>query len=143
MPKGRPGIPRRLLAFLEALPLDVAFEVVVRRAVRKRTDAQNAALFGYAYKELAAFTGYTVPEIHDVCLRGFFGEREVEVMGRVITKPRRTTTTDEHGKRDVLGKVQFSEYLAYVLNEAGKLGLYLADPSLDHYLEEPTQKAVA
>jgi len=135
MPKGREGIPRKLLSFLESLPLDRAFEVVVRPLVRKRSDAQNAALFGYAYKALRELTGYELPEIHDVMLRSYFGETEYEVMGRIFTKPRRTTTTDESGERSVLTTTEFSDFFAHVQREAAKLGLHIADPSLDHYLQ--------
>lgn len=136
MPKDREGIPRNVLLLLEDLPLDRAYEVTVREHRRKRSDAQNAALFGYGYKLLRELTGYELPEIHDVMLRSYFGEVEYEVMGRIFTKPRRTTTRDANGERSVLTTLEFSDFFAHVQREAAKLGLRIDDPSLDHYLQQ-------
>jgi len=131
----------RLTRAVELLPLDRSWEVVVRPRKSKRSDAQNAALFGYAYKLLSEFTGYTVPEIHDVMLRSYFGEMSKDVMGREIVKPYRTTTTDHEGKRAVLSKAEFADYFSHVQREAAQMGCVIPDPSLDHYLTDQEKAA--
>ncbi len=106
-------------------------EIVCDRFSMGRTVQQNKALFGHAYKILRGETGHTLEELHDVMCRGFFGEVEVEVMGRVISKPARTTTTDEHGKRNVLKWDRFSDFFEYVRQQAADINVEIPDPDPD------------
>ena len=58
-----------------------------------------------------------------------FCEVEIEVMGKIYTRPRRTTTTNENGERDVISKKLFAEYYDFIqIVAAEKLGCHVPDP---------------
>jgi hypothetical protein len=54
----------------------------------------------------------------------FFGTKEI--LGS--TKPIRTTTTDESGKRDVIPMDKFQEFYAMAQRIGAELGVYVPDP---------------
>lgn len=116
----------RFVAFLSAVKKPV--EVTIKEVTKERSDPQNSALYGVAYKALGEFTGYTDPELHDAFLRAYFGEVEKEVMGKLITKPRRTTTTDEDGKRSLLSTVEFNAFYAFIQQKGAEIGCWVPDP---------------
>ena len=118
----------RVVAVLSALPKDIDIELRISEAKKDRTDSQNAALHGVAYKALSDFTGFTVPELHEVCLRGYFGVKEVEIMGEIVKRPRRTTTTDENGDRNKLSTVEFNAFYAFIQQKGSEIGCWVPDP---------------
>lgn len=144
LPRGRPD-NNRLMRAIQALPLDKPFEVIVRPYKAKRSDSQNAALWGHAYKVLGEFMGLQGDEemqlLHRQLCSLYFGTAERLVMGERVTVPKRTTTRNEFGQRDVLNKVQFADFFAFVQRKAAEAGCIIADPSLDHYLDEPKEAA--
>lgn len=104
--------------FLFACHPGKALAVSVEVEKAERSDRQNKALFGHAYKVIAAEVGLSgkaeLDKLHaDFCCR-FFGERRVSVLGKVHIYPVRTTTTDEAGKRDVISAAEFSAFYADV-----------------------------
>lgn len=122
----------RLIRFVHGWPLDRwPLEVVCDRFSMGRTVQQNKALFGHAYKILRAETGHTVDELHEHFCRSFFGEVEIEIMGKTYTKAARTTTTDEQGRRNVLKWDRFSEFFEHVREGAAGLGIDIPDPDPD------------
>lgn len=119
----------RLIRFVHAWDFRYPLEVVCERFVMGRTMQQNKALFGHAYKILRGETGHTVDELHDFFCRRFFGEVEVEMFGRIVSKPARTTTTDEHGRRNVLKWDRFKEFVDEVQQFAAtELNVIIPDP---------------
>lgn len=120
---------RRITAFLFRLDAGKPWELLVRPFKKERTQRQNNALFGVAYRTLGNFLGYTEPELHDVMLRLYFGEVHYEVMGVRRVKPRRTTTTNEAGEREVLSREKLSEYYDFIVRTAAEQGCYIDDPN--------------
>jgi hypothetical protein len=118
----------RIVAVLSALAKDVAWKITIARVKKERSDPQNSALFGVAYKALGEFTGYTAPELHDVFLRAYFGTVEREIFGEITTRPRRTTTTDENGQRNKLSTVEFNAFYAFVQQKGAEIGCWVPDP---------------
>lgn len=121
---------RNLASFLMRLPEDKAWQVEIRPYRKGRTSAQNRALFGVAYPPLMAHLGLAgerdKQDLHrDLCML-FFGEVESPLGGK---RPRRTTTTDEDGKDNVLPWDEFSEFYAFVQRKGAELGVYIEDPS--------------
>ena len=70
----------------------------------------------------------------------YFGWKEVKVPKKpsnpagVESRPIRTTTTDETGKRRVLNKQEFSDYVAFIQRFAAAKGVHISDP--DEYAAE-------
>jgi hypothetical protein len=117
-----------LSLFLNRLDPAKPWEVTVRPWKKSRSDAQNHALFGVAYKVICAETGFTKDELHDSFCRRFFGSKDTDVMGQQLWRPRRTTTRDENGKRDVLPWDQFADFYATVQQVAAEAGILVPDP---------------
>jgi hypothetical protein len=132
----------RLIAFLSSQPEGLNLKVVVSEAKKDRSLEQNNALYGVAYKALSEFTGYIAPELHEMFLRSYFGEVEVEVMGKRFVKARRTTTTDESGKRQLLSTIEFNDFYRYIQQKGAELGCWVPDPDpMWHLHQEDVSRA--
>jgi hypothetical protein len=128
-PERRAERIQRVAAFLSRLDGGKPWELLVRPWKKERTMRQNNAMFGVAYRTLSDFTGHTEPELHDVMLRLYFGEVHYELMGVRKTKPRRTTTTNEAGERDVLSRDDMSRFYNFIVQTAAEAGCYIDDPN--------------
>lgn len=117
-----------LAGFIRRLPADKAWTVTVAPFSKERTSPQNKALFGVAYPPLVEATGHTVEELHTVMCERYFGIVEYEVLGQRVTRPYRTTTTDENGKRSVMDRIEFSAFYALVQRVGAGIGVYIPDP---------------
>lgn len=133
--EGRQAAAQRIAAFiLSALP-GKPLRVTVEKAKRQRSDPQNSYLFGVAYPVLVEAKGYEVNEIHEFMCGTHFGwvDKPCPKTPRnpegLESKPFRTTTKDENGKRDVLGTVEFSEFVETVKRVAAQAGIYVPDPN--------------
>lgn len=131
---GREAAAQRIAAFIiSALP-GKPLRVTVEAAKRERTDPQNAYLFGVAYPLLVEAKGYPVGEIHEFMCGTHFGwvDRPCPKTPRnpegLESKPFRTTTTDENGKRDVLDTAAFSKFVDTVQRIAAQAGVFIPDP---------------
>lgn len=125
----------RWVTFLrdQPLPLDVSAD----RARNKRTTAHNAYLFGVAYPPIVEATGFEVGGdgrsggLHEYCCGEVFGwvDRPVPRTPRnpagVESVPFRTTTRDEHGKRDVVDTATFSHFIRTVERVAAEAGVFI------------------
>lgn len=118
----------RLLALLRQSGNDLVVEV--KRHVKSRSREAENYLWGVCYPLMSDASGYEKHEIHDAMLIAYFGEESVTVMGRTLIKPRRTTTTNEEGERDVLGAADYWDFTDFVIREAA-LWYDLAIPSPD------------
>lgn len=108
-------------------------EVVIRKRKRERSNQQNRYLRGVAYKLLSDATGYEPEDISDYLCGAYFGTKEKALPGkRVEQVPIRTTTKDEDGKRCVLSKVEFFEYVAWVQRFGARHGVLIPDPDPDY-----------
>ena len=129
LPKGdRTEALLRLSVLFNQLDRAKAWVVDWKPHKHARTDAQNHALFGVAYKVLSDETGYTKDELHEAFCRKFFGTRESIVFGVPVHSPQRTTTRDENGKRDVLPWDTFSDFYTLVEQTAAEAGILIPAP---------------
>jgi hypothetical protein len=98
-----------------------------------RSSDQNAYLFGVCYPPIAEAMGYAVEDVHEYMLGRHFGwvDRKVPKTPRnpegFESVPFRTTTTDEHGKRSVLSKADFSTFVDTVHRIASQAGVFIPD----------------
>jgi hypothetical protein len=120
---------QRIAAYFARLDPTKPWQLVVGPWKKQRTQRQNNAMFGVAYRALAEFTGHTEPQIHDIMLRLYFGEIHEEALGVRTVRPRRTTTTNEAGERDVLSREEMSKYYNFIVGTAAEYGCYIEDPN--------------
>lgn len=120
---------------LAGLGEGTAWKVTIEPVKSTRTLSQNAYLWGVLYPPIVELTGYETEELHEYCLGSFYGWIEKKVPRKPSAPtgfesvPRRTTTTDETGKRAVLSTREFADYVDFVQRFAAeKLGLVLPDP---------------
>lgn len=124
----RLGILASLIGFLNDLSPDMEWSVKIEKHKKDRSDPQNNALWGVAYPVLERESGNDPEDLHTYFCGEFFGWREIEVMGKKKVNPRRTTTRDENGKRDVIPTDQFTEFYAFIQRRAAQIGIYVPDP---------------
>jgi hypothetical protein len=133
-PTARERIADNLRAFLlTALP-GKPLRVTVEQHRKRRSDEQNGYLFGVAYKALCEATGYDVEDVHEFMLGEHFGwvDKRVPKSAKfpqgIERVPRRTTTRNESGKRQVLSTVEFAEYVDHVQRFGAEHGVFIPDP---------------
>jgi hypothetical protein len=132
----RPGVTQRAKDFIDRLPRNKSWVVTVKALVKSRTHPQNAALFGVAYPALTEATGYTPDELHDAFCRRFFGTIEVEIMGQLVSRPLRTTTTNEAGERDVMPAADFARFYDLVQQIGIEAGVDVPSPDPLYYRKD-------
>lgn len=122
----------RYLAFMLTQPLPL--EVSCSPWKKTRSNEQNSLLFGVAYPPIAEAMGYEVDGdngIHSFMCGTFFGwvDKPVPKTPRnpegVASFPRRTTTRDENGKRNVIKADEFNKFLAMVERIAASAGVFV------------------
>jgi hypothetical protein len=96
-----------------------------------RSSKQNRLLFGTVYPPIAEAMGYDVADVHEYMLGVHFGWVDKRVPktpnnpAGIESRPFRTTTTNENGKRNVLKKDEFSKFLSTVERIAAKAGVFV------------------
>lgn len=95
--------------------------VTVELAKRKRSDPQNAALWGVAYATLKDATGNDPHDLHEFFLGEHFGWEVYEVMGQKRRRPIRRSSK--------LSTVEFAEFYAFIQQRAAEAGYYVPDPN--------------
>lgn len=127
---GRERVYSNLLAFLSRIFLacNRSYKIEISEYKKSRSNAQNAALFGHAYVILSRDTGFTPDELHEAFCRRFFGTVERDIGGIKVSKPYRTTTTNDQGKRDVMDARSFSEFFEMVVQIAAEAGVNIPPP---------------
>ena len=128
----RADVMQRAHGFIDRLPMDKSWVIEVKAFVKSRTNPQNAALFGVAYPALVEATGYTPDELHDAFCKRFFGTVRELVMGEQVIRPRRTTTTNADGERDVMPAGDFADFYAMVQMVGAEAGVDVPDPDPLH-----------
>lgn len=129
----------RLSAFLLAAFPGKRVTVEWEVEKRERSSKQNKALFGHAYKVIGQSVGLSgrkdLERLHSDFCRAYFGEVAVTILGRAEIVPRRTTTTDENGKRDVISGAEFSAFYADVERKAAEFDIYIPAPDPRWFLD--------
>lgn len=116
----------RWLAFVaqQPLPLDVSVEPWKE----PRSLSANAFLWAAVYEPLVERCGFTAEEWHEYfCLLHFGSVPHVKPSGEIELRPKRTTTKDENGKRDVLKGKAFQDFVTFCESECAKRGVFLLE----------------
>jgi hypothetical protein len=128
----RPQVLANLHAFVDRLPANKSWRIEIKEARKERSGDQNAALWGVAYPALSNATGYDPDELHDAFCRKFFGEVARTVMGQTMSRPARTTTTNEQGDRDVIDAATFARFYDMVQRIGAEAGIDVPSPDPMH-----------
>ena len=122
LPKtGRERIADNLHAFvMSALP-GKELRVEVGEYRKRRSQDQNAALWGVAYKTLSDATGNDPDDLHTFFLGEWAGWEVVDVMGQKRRVPKRRSSK--------LTTVEFTEFYAFIQQRSAEtVGVYVPDP---------------
>ena len=126
----REGVKQRAHDFIDRLPLDKSWVVTVSPYVKKRSLDQNAATFGLAYKTIMEATGLEGDverkQLHRDFCGDFFGWVDGPMGHR---KPLRTTTTNEHGERDVIDTITMARMYDFIQRTAAGYGIDVPSPA--------------
>jgi len=128
----RGAVLANLHAFVDRLPVSKSWRIEIKEARKDRTCPQNAALWGVAYPKLTEVTGYTAEELHHEFCGRYFGWEVVDIFGERRRRPRRTTTSNEQGERDVLGTVEFAAFYDMVQQIGAEAGVDVPSPDPFH-----------
>jgi hypothetical protein len=105
----------------------------------KRTNLQNRTLWGVVYPPLMDHMGLRgdreKEELHEYFCGEYFGWKSYEIMGQAKSRPVRTTTTDEDGKKSELTTVEFQDFCEFIRQRASEVGLVIPDP-IPNYIRE-------
>lgn len=125
----RERVADQVRVFIAALDPEKPYRVTIDVAKPPRSNDQNEALWGLAYKVLEKETGNDPDDLHIYFCGEFFGWVDHEIMGMRRRRPRRTTTTDDRGKRDVISKSEFCDFYAFIQRRSAEtVGVFIPDP---------------
>lgn len=97
-----------------------------------RSSKQNAALFGVAYPPIMEHMGLRGEaerkEIHEYFCGEYWGWKEKVIFGKKKHTPKRTTTRNEEGKRDLISKPDMCDFYAFVQHKGAESGVFVPDP---------------
>jgi hypothetical protein len=136
----------RISTFLCGLD-DIDWELIVRPFKRERTNQQNKYLRGVAAQLIAESSGFENEEVHEYLCGTYWGWRQ-ERCPKTPSNPKgikdvpiRTTTTNEQGERDVLGKRDFWDFVEFVQRFGAKHGIFIPDPDPDYAMRDKKKAA--
>lgn len=119
-PDNREPMLDRIRAFAkDALP-GKRLKVTVEEYRRKRSDDQNRALWGVAYKMLSDATGNDASDLHTFFLGEHFGWETIDVMGQKRRIPARRSSR--------LTTAEFAEFYEFIQRRAAEVGYYVPSP---------------
>ncbi|WP_286075671.1 hypothetical protein [Stenotrophomonas sp. 59] len=135
-PNGRESAIKNLSEMLRFYSAGKPVNVKISIARPERTPPQCAYLWAVVYPLLADAKGYERDDVHEYLLGCHFGWREKRLPGgRVEQVPIRTTTTDEHGNRDVLEGRAFWDYVEFCQRVGARAGVFIPDPDPSYNLQ--------
>lgn len=114
----------RWVGYVQAQPLPLEVSVAEWKEPRKLT--ANAYLWAYVYGPLVEKAGFTPEEWHEhFCILHFGGVPYIRLDGTEGQTPKRTTTKNAQGIRDVLKGKPFNDFLMFVESECAKRGVFV------------------
>jgi len=106
----------------------ISWQVTIEAFKPKRSDQQNAFLWGVVYPSILegggeALRGWSTADLHEYFLIQAFGSEVIEGFGRKRHKPIRRSSK--------LTKQEFSDYLALIEAKCAELGIHIPEPSYE------------
>ena len=105
-----------------------SWQITVEAFKPKRSDQQNAFLWGVVYPSILegggeALRGWTTTDLHEYFLIEAFGSEVIEGFGRKRHKPLRRSSK--------LTKQEFSDYLSIIEAKCAELGIHIPEPNYE------------
>jgi hypothetical protein len=97
----------------------------IDRKKTPRSQQQSAYLFAAVYPPIAEHTGYSIPEVHEVCKQMFLPPRQMSIGDRMVTVA---------GSTARLTTAEMMDYIDRVIALAGELGCSVMSPSDAGYI---------
>ena len=114
---------------IRQLPHDQHWQIEVKPLKTIRTHSQNDLLWGAIYppimEEMGLQGATEKEELHEFFCGEYFGWNEKTIFGRRKLTPKRTTTKDEDGKTNTLSKVEFAEFVDFIIRKAAENGIVI------------------
>jgi hypothetical protein len=112
----------RVVHFLEELPEDRSFKVLVTEVKSTRSLAQNAYLWGVVYERIKQhLEGWDAQDIHEFCLGECFGWETVEGFGRRRLRPVRRSSK--------LSVTEFMAFVEFIQRTMAERGIDIPNPN--------------
>lgn len=115
---------QRISAFLSKLPVAQAWRVEVSPHRTKRSDSQNAYLWGVVYRTIlksGELAGWSNEDLHDYFLGEHFGWETLSGFGRKRLRPLRRSSK--------LSTVEFMDFVGFIQLKMAEVGIYVPDPN--------------
>lgn len=116
-------------AFIAGLDPGKAWAIEIKAHRKARSCEANAYHWGVVLPTLVREHGNSTDDWHEYFCMEFFGVKKVTMLGQEHSKPLRTTTTDENGRRDVLDTLEFWRFVDFCIMRAGAAGVYIPAPN--------------
>ena len=128
IPKGsKPADVLRAVSLLvQDLSPEKSWEITVKEVRPRRSDSQNAFLWGVVYPSLLegageALRGFTASDLHEFMLGEMWGWETIEGFGRKRMRPVRRSHN--------MTKQEFSDFIGYIEQRALDMGIVIPEPS--------------
>lgn len=115
--------------FLAALSDSSSWKIEISQYRRPRSCPANAYHFGVVLPTIVREKGGTSDDWHELLCGEYFGWRKAELVGKSISRPVRTTTTNDMGNRDVLDTLAFWRFVEFCRDMAAQGGVYVPGPN--------------
>lgn len=109
-----------VVGYLSALPTDKTFDVFVKERKRRRSNQQNAYLWGVCYATLLPhLPGWDADDLHEYFLGEHFGWEVKTLFGRKRQVPIRRSSR--------LSKMEFVDFVDFIQRKAAEFGVVIPD----------------
>jgi len=116
----------RILRFAHALSTEKRWRVTIEPYVKKRSNSQNAYLWGVVYPTILQalahdLAGWSAEDLHEYFLGEHFGWERVHGFGKTKQRPIRRSSK--------LTTIEFNEYKEFIQRTMAEKGVYIPDPN--------------
>ena len=106
----------------------ISWQVSIEAFKPKRTDQQNAFLWGVVYPSILegggeALRGWTKQDLHEYFLIEMWGSEIIEGFGRKRHKPLKRSSK--------MTKTEFRDYIALIEVRCAEMGIHIPEPSYE------------
>jgi hypothetical protein len=116
----RSAAMNRIANFLSRLPADKDFKVEISELKARRSEAQNAYLWGGVYPAIMAhLEGWDADDVHEYFLGEHFGWETLSGFGKKRLRPLRRSSG--------LNKTEFATFIDFIQRRAAELGIVIPE----------------